>query len=522
MAKKILALVIALGLFIGGLAGPSLAETIAPEAEWVKTFGDSMDDRGYSAQQTSDGGYIITGYTQTLGGNDIWLIKTDSEGTKEWDKTFNWSSNDCGESVQQTSDGGYIITGYKGSFSPGDKHVWLIKTDFEGTKEWDKTFGDSSEDLGKSVQQTSDGGYIIAGYTGSFGAGSDDVWLIKTDSEGTKEWDKTFGGSSEDWGESVQQTSDGGYIIAGATQSFGAGSFDVWLIKTDSDGTKEWDKTFGGYDLDRGKSVQQTSDGGYIIAGMTTSYGAGGNDFWLIKTDSDGTKEWDKTFGGSSEDWGESAQQTSSGGYIITGITHSFGDGGGDMWLIKADSDGNKQWDKTFGGSSYDRGYSVQQTSDGGYIITGYTDSFGAGWNDVWLVRVATHFASFDLTDVKIKFAEVGNQDSFELAGRFTLDPDSDGIELTADDVVVKVGEFTAMVPAGSFIQKDEKCKFKGTSGGITEAKIDLGKGAFHIKAEGINLTGVTTNLATIELAIGTDRGSTEVRLIGELSYGVD
>jgi hypothetical protein len=361
-----------------------------PELGWSKTFGNLGDDFGDSVQQTSDGGYVIAGFTDSYGagGDDVWLIKTDSDGNHVWNKTFGGASYDVGWSVQQTAGGGYIIAGGTESYGVGVEDVWLIKTDSDGNKVWDKTFGGASNDVGWSVRQTSDGGYVVAGGTESYGIGEEDVWLIKTDSDGNKVWDKTFGGTSDDAGISVQQTSDGGYIIAGFTESYGVGGGDVWLIRTDSDGNKVWDKTFGAASFDDGESVQQTSDGGYVIAGYTESYGAGGEDVWLIKTDSNGDKVWDKTFGGTSDDAGWSVQQTSDGGYVIAGSTSSYGAGGWDAWLIKTDSDGNKVWDKTFGGTSDDDGISVQQTSEGGYGVAGATFSYGAGGEDVWLIKI--------------------------------------------------------------------------------------------------------------------------------------
>lgn len=319
-----------------------------------KTFGGANFDLGYSVQPTSDGGYIITGSTESYGNGDadVYLVKTDANGDSLWTKTFGGASQDYGSSLQLTSDGGYIIAG-RTEYSNGDKDVYLIKTDANGDTLWTKTYGGTSLDFGLFVQQTTDGGFIITGATESFGNGGRDVYLAKTDANGIEQWAQSFGGSVFDLGNCVQQTTDGGYIIVGGTNSFGNGDRDAYLIKTDGNGVEQWNQTFGGVEFDVGNSVKQTSDGGYIITGRTASFGAGNKDVYLIKTDGSGTEQWYKTFGGPSFDLGTAVQQTPDGGYVICGGTDSFGAGARDAYLIKTDSNGTELWNETLGGGKF-------------------------------------------------------------------------------------------------------------------------------------------------------------------------
>ena len=272
------------------------------------------------------------------------------------------------------------------SFGAGKADVYLIKTNALGDTQWTRTYGGADIDEGFSVQQTSDGGYIVAGLTWSFSAGLQDVYLIKTNASGDTQWTRNYGGTVNDWGYSVQQTSDGGYIVTGWTGSFGAGSADIYLIKTNASGDTLWTRTYGGAQYDEGNSVQQTSDGGYIVAGYTYSFGAGSYDVYLIKTNASGDTQWTRTYGGTNDDEGFSARQTTDGGYIVAGYTGSFG-AGGDVYLIKTNASGDTQWTRTYGGTGGDEGYWVRQTSDGGYIVAGWTGSFGAGNYDVYLVK---------------------------------------------------------------------------------------------------------------------------------------
>jgi ribosomal protein S11 len=344
---------------------------------FAKTYGGTDDDWAYSVQQTSDGGYIVAGVTWSFGaGGDIILIKTDANGDIIWAKTYGGTDWDGARFVQQTSDGGYIVVGGTWSFGSGwDEDIILIKTDANGDIIWAKTYGGTDDYYATSVQQTSDGGYIVAGWIESFDVNFEDIFLIKTDANGNIIWAKNYGRIYYvEEARSVQQTSDGGYIVAG----------DPSLIKTDANGNIIWTKT---YEETAAYSVQQTSDGGYIVAGRIHSFGAGSADILIIKTDANGNIIWAKTYGGTDWDGARFVQQTSDGGYIVAGTTWSFGTGGYDIILIKTDANGNIIWAKTYGGTGNEESFSVQQTSDGGYIVAGRTSSFGAGYSDIFIIK---------------------------------------------------------------------------------------------------------------------------------------
>ncbi len=228
----------------------------------------------------------------------------------------------------------------------------------------------------------------MTGYTNSFGAGDYDVYLIKTDSTGDTLWTRTYGGSGDDCCWFAQQTTDQGYIVVARTGSFGAGSYDIYLVKTDSTGDTLWTRTYGGSDGDVGWSVCQTIDGDYIVTGYTESFGAGEGDAYLIKTDSTGDTLWTRTYGGSDYDLGWSVQQTSDGGYVVAGGTYSFGAGNSDVYVIRTDSTGDTLWARTYGGSDYDRAACVQKTTDEGYVVAGYTYSFGTGGRTSMLTKL--------------------------------------------------------------------------------------------------------------------------------------
>jgi len=369
-----------------------------------RTYGGSGYDDGHSVQQTADGGYILFGQTRSFGNGfqDMYLVKTDNNGIEQWSRTYGGADWEFGNSVQQTSDGGYILCGsYSGTINDS---LALIKTDSVGNVIWNKRYsGSIDREVGQFVRETTDGGFIAVGFTGP--SGTEDIYLLKTDKNGTELWNRVYFSSGKESAHGVRQTGDGGYIISGETDSKGKGGNDMYLIKTNSSGDTTWTKTYGTASNETGWSLYITSDGGYALLGYENF--AGGNLF-LVKTDALGNEQWHKYYGGTYADEGYSVQQTSDGGYVLAG---SKGNSltSDEMYCIKTDNAGTVQWEYTYPKGLTSFASSVQQTTDGGYILLGST--YASGNTDMYLVKIASNgvLSVFDNNDNPIKFTTYPN-----------------------------------------------------------------------------------------------------------------
>ncbi len=369
------------------LAVPVLAFA-QPDSLWSRTFGGSSLDGCQSVQQTSDGGYVLAGYTESFGsgGKDFWLVKTDTNGDSLWSRTYGGPDDEVCTWVDQTSDGGYVLGGYTISFGAGDKDFWLVKTNSEGDSLWSRTYGESSVEYCNSGQECADGGFVLTGTKGL--SASAQFWLVKTDSQGDTLWTRAFGSYSP-WGygyrgQSVRQTTDGGYLLAGYYNGW-YGICSPCIVKTDYLGNGSLIGIHGNGNIQL-YSAWETDNGDFIVAGRRR-YSVSRRHLWLARTNSSGERIWEREFGGDNYEACHAGHRAQDGGHILGGVTRSFGAGGYDFWLVKTDGSGTEEWSRTFGGSSVDWCYSVQQTTDGGYILGGYTYSYGAGAYDFWLVK---------------------------------------------------------------------------------------------------------------------------------------
>lgn len=412
---------------------------INAQITFQKAYQSGYSTWGNSIQKTSDGGYIITG--GKLSWNTFWyealyLVKTDESGHLQWAKSYGEDDGyEIGHSVLQTNDGGYIVIGETSNFGQGGLDIFLIRTNSIGDTLWTKAVGKSNIDVGNSIIETTDGGFILTGKTGGVAAVTGyDIVLIKMDDEGNILWSKTYGGTNHEYAESVEQTTDGGYIIAGYGSSFGSGNWDVFLIKTNDSGNIIWSKTYGSQYPDYGYSVKQTLDEGYIIVGVT----AGENSWnaYLIKTDQLGNVSWSKTYDGAQSLYGNSVQQMTDGGYIIAGDVYLG------ALLIRTTETGVPLWTKAYAGRGDATGKSVVLSDDGGFAITGYTASFPTNdFRDLYINKTDAYGNSgcledsYDLT--------VSDATTLVTSPTFQI---STGIELSNSKPVINEGGFETVL----------------------------------------------------------------------------
>jgi hypothetical protein len=450
----------------------------APLKQWDARFGGSEGDFLYDISPTADNGYIMGGTSFSgVGGDkteenfsqgyytysDFWIVKIDANGWKEWDGSYGGDGSEFFSTVHQTLEGGYILAGASAELTGnGEFDYWIVKIDSNGIKQWDANFGGSKSDYLTCLELTSDGGYILGGSSNSAvdgdktqeGQGLTDYWIVKIDSNGTKEWDADFGGDKDDDLVSLQQTSDKGYILGGISWSGisgdktqeNQGGFDYWILKIDSNGLKQWDAGFGGGSAEYLQTISQTRDHGFILGGTSyseisgdkTQGSQGSSDYWMVKTDSNGLKQWDYRFGGNGTESLSSLLQTPDGGHILGGYSNSnisgekteATQGSSDYWVVKIDSNGLKQWDTEFGGSDADELKSIRLTSDNGYILAGSSLSeisgdktqTSQGDRDYWIVKTRGYES---LVQSSIPFFLYPNPTKGQLNIKFYLPQDS-------------------------------------------------------------------------------------------------
>lgn len=303
-----------------------------------------------------------------------------------WSAAYGGYFNDNGYAATQLSNGDILLIGSTYSYGSGDHDVFLVRVDSAGTEIWSRTYGGTKADYGYDIAATSDGGFVIVGATSSYGSGGHDVYLLKINNVGSMVWSKTYGGTGDDRGASVRMTADSGFIICGTTASFGTGT-DIYLIKTDSLGDSSWTATYGGSAGESGSAVRVAPDSGYVVIGSTGSYGTGYSSIYLVRTGAAGDTIWTATYGGVRADFGYAVETTNDKGFILAGATAPDGENFYDACLVKVDSLGILEWSQTYGGAYEDRGYSVGLTADGGYILAGTTEANGARKIDVYMVK---------------------------------------------------------------------------------------------------------------------------------------
>ncbi|THU37049.1 T9SS C-terminal target domain-containing protein [Niastella caeni] len=403
---------------------------IVNQLVWHKLLGGNNTDYAVSAEPTADGGCLVAGFSKSTDGDvtgnhgnyDYWVVKLNADRTIAWQKTFGGSGDDFIYKMIPLADGGCVLAGYSLSTNGdvtgnhGNADIWIVKLNAAGAIVWQKTLGGSNIDMASSVIATSDG-YVVSGYTVSNDGdvtgnhGDYDFWVVKLNESGTIIWQKTFGGTGSDYANSIIATSDGGYLVGGRTSSTDGdvtgnhGSVDCWLVKLNATGNAEWKKTYGGTDRESIESMLPTSDGGTIIAGYTNSLNGdvtgnhGNTDCWVAKLNSSGAIVWQKTLGGKSDEQALSIAPAQNGGFAIAGFTSSTdGDvtafhGSNDSWVVRLNTNGAIVWQKAVGGSQVDDSYAIA-ASGNSFIVAGMSKSTngdisgGHGDADFWVYKI--------------------------------------------------------------------------------------------------------------------------------------
>ncbi|MFX1577092.1 MAG: hypothetical protein ACFFCF_07940 [Promethearchaeota archaeon] len=357
---------------------------------WTKTFGGPNREEGSYVIEVSGGGYAILG-TKDMGAinhRDFWLIRTDANGNELWNQTYGGTGWDVARNLVEVSTGGFALIGVTESYGAGGDDIWLVRVDAAGNHLWNTTFGGSGDDnLVYAVVEASAGGFAIPSGTDRFSPGNRDAWLIRTDSSGNELWNQTYGGPQDDWADYMVEASGGGFTLQCTTTSFGAGGQDSWLVHTDASGNHQWNQTYGWSGNEISTSIIEVSGGGYAFAAITRSFDSYG-DTLFVRTDATGNHLWNQTFGGTLQDVLFGIDELSNGEFVLAGWSTSFGAPERDLWVVRTDISGNLYWHHTYGGSQQDYGLLIHEVTGGGFIVSGQTESFGGGLEDIWLLRL--------------------------------------------------------------------------------------------------------------------------------------
>lgn len=492
------------------------------QKQWDKTFGGTNNEALKKIIPTQDGGFLLTGFSNSgIGGDktqpdvyewDYWLVKTDASGNKQWDKTFGGLAAEYLTAAQQANDGSYIVGGFSYSETGGDKtqtnqganDYWIIKTDALGNKLWDKDFGGTEKDFLYSISLTNDGGYILGGGSLSGITGdkseenrdstesTEDYWMVKIDANGNKEWDKTFGGTETDELHAVKQTPDGGYLLAGMsnsrlsgdkTEASWSGSYDYWVVKTDALGNKLWDHVFGGSQGDYLFDMNITADGGAVLGGYSGSpmsgnksqNNYGGNDFWIVKLNASGIKEWDKVYGGTEgESYFGNVSQTPDGGFLVSGSSSSNNFGGLktennlssiQTWVVKTDALGNFLWDKTLFTVSDGDGPGLSiALPEGCYVFANYTNANAGGYktenNRDTISNITTDYWMVKFCDTTATPTAVHTPPEAQTLWQLYPNPAASSLTVTFNDHTAKQLSFCITNLAGQIVYSENKTNF--------------------------------------------------------------